>query len=95
MYNIKINPELLEELENIREKDSKSYQNIVKKVQNIANILELNPNHCKNLRKPLQDYKRVHINKSFVLVFKVDIKNKEMILMAYDHHSKIYSRKDL
>lgn len=95
MYNIKINPELLEELENIREKDSKSYQNIVKKVQSVANILELNPNHCKNLRKPLQDYKRVHINKSFVLVFKVDDKNKEMILMAYDHHNKIYCRNDL
>ncbi|PKL69100.1 MAG: hypothetical protein CVV28_03010 [Methanobacteriales archaeon HGW-Methanobacteriales-1] len=52
MYNIKISPELLEELENLQEKDSKSYQNIVKKVQSIANILELNPNHCKNLRKP-------------------------------------------
>lgn len=95
MYTVKVNPELIKELDDLKERDYKSYQNIVKKIENIANILELNPDHCKNLKKPLQDYKRVHINRSYVLVFKVDIKNKEMILIAYDHHKKIYGRRDL
>ena len=55
-------------------------------------ILELNPNHCKNLRAPLQEYKRVHVNKSFVIIFRVDVNNKLMIVYDYDHHKRIYKK---
>ena len=49
-----------------------------------------NPQHYKNLRKPLQYLKRVHIDKSFVLVFSVDENKKHIIIEDYDHHDKIY-----
>ena len=49
-----------------------------------------NPQHYKNLRKPLQHLKRVHIDKSFVLVFSVDENRKHIIMEDYDHHDNIY-----
>ena len=51
----------------------------------------LNPHRYKNLRKPLQHLKRVHIDKSFVLVFSVDETTKTVIFEDYDHHDNIYS----
>ena len=49
-----------------------------------------NPQHYKNLRKPLNHLKRVHIDKSFVLVFSVDENKKHIVIEDYDHHDKIY-----
>ena len=50
------------------------------------------PQHYKNLRKPLQHLKRVHIDKSFVLVFSVEENKKHIIIEDYDHHDNIYSK---
>lgn len=59
---------------------------IEKKIEEIRQ----NPQHYKNLRKPLQHLKRVHIDKSFVLVFSVDENKKHIIIEDYDHHDNIY-----
>ena len=49
-----------------------------------------NPQHYKNLKKLLQHLKRIHVDKSFVLVFSVDEKSKIVIIEDYNHHDKIY-----
>lgn len=92
LYEIIIRPELVPIFDDMKIKDPKSYENIKKKIEQIAITSELNPNHCKNLRAPLQKYKRVHVNKSFVLVFQVDKKNKKIVIFDYDHHKKIYKK---
>ncbi|MBI3026675.1 addiction module toxin RelE, partial [Candidatus Woesearchaeota archaeon] len=51
-----------------------------------------NPQHYKNLRKPLHHLKGVHIDKSFVMVFSVDENKKHIIIEDYDHHDNIYSK---
>ncbi|MBR9675863.1 hypothetical protein GOV05_02535 [Candidatus Woesearchaeota archaeon] len=56
----------------------------------IIEILK-NPNHYKNLRKPLQHLKRVHVDKSFVLVFSIDEKTKTVVIEDFDHHDNIYN----
>ena len=61
---------------------------IEKKVEEIIQ----NPHHYKNLRAPLQHWKRVHIDRSFVLVFSVDETTKTIIFEDYDHHDNIYSK---
>jgi len=33
---------------------------------------------------------RVHIDKSFVLTYEIDEKNKTVKLLDYEHHDKIY-----
>jgi mRNA-degrading endonuclease RelE of RelBE toxin-antitoxin system len=50
-----------------------------------------NPDHqYKFLRKPLQNYNRVHIDKHFVLIFKINHKNKSVVIYYYDHHDNVY-----
>ena len=61
-------------------------------IGNKINEVILNPPHYKNLRKPLQHLKRVHIDKSFVLVFSVNENTKTIIFEDYDHHDNIYSK---
>jgi len=57
----------------------------------ICQILK-NPYHFKPLRAPLQHLRRVHVDKSFVLVYAIDEKRKTVIIWDYKHHDKIYKK---
>jgi mRNA-degrading endonuclease RelE of RelBE toxin-antitoxin system len=61
-------------------------------MKKMREILETkNINNYKNLRKPMQDFKRVRIG-SDVLTFKF-IKPKSLVVFYdLDHHDKIYKR---
>ncbi len=59
-------------------------------IENKIREIRQNPQHYKNLRKPLHHLKRVHIDKSFVLVFSVNENKKHIIIEDYDHHDNIY-----
>ncbi len=86
MYYLVIRPELDRKLKKLYKKNRKQYEIIMKKAQEIT----LNPQHYKNLREPLQNLKRVHIDTSFVLTFSVDEQTKTVILEDFDHHDNIY-----
>jgi len=60
--------------------------NFAKKSQEIV----INPHRYKNLRAPLNHWKRVHIDNHFVLTFSIDEDRKTIILEDYDHHDNIY-----
>jgi YafQ family addiction module toxin component len=59
-------------------------------INNKINEICENPQHYKNLKKPMQHLKRVHIDSNFVLLFSVDETSKTVIIEDYDHHDKIY-----
>jgi len=86
MYTIDIKPKL----DKIFFKLSKKNPNLVEKIHNKIVEVVQNPQHYKNLRKPLQYLKRVHIGKSFVLVFSVDEPTKTVTFEDYDYHDNIY-----
>jgi len=86
VHSLKISPEMDSILSTLVKKNRKQYEIIMKKVQE---ILE-NPQHYKNLRRPLQFFKRVHIDSHFVLVYSVDEDNKTITLEYYDHHDNVY-----
>ena len=60
-------------------------------IENKIQEIRQNPQHYNNLRKPLHHLKRIHIDKSFVLVFSVDENRKHITIEDYDHHDNIYS----
>ena len=63
---------------------------LMKKIEEI--IASGDIDHYKNLRKPLQNFKRVHIDAHFVLVFKYE-KDKDIVYFYdFDHHDKIYKK---
>lgn len=61
-----------------------------KKVMNkILQICE-NPSHFKPLRSPMDGYRRVHVNTSYVIIFSINPLEKKVIIEDYEHHDKVY-----
>ena len=89
MYVLYIKPSLQKKLITLSRRDPKQAEIIAKKSEEIV----IDPNRYKNLRAPLNHWKRVHIDKHFILTFSIDEDNKTVILEDYDHHDKIYRSK--
>ena len=86
MYSYGLRKNVEKEFFKIAKKNPKQLLIIEKKIDE----LRKNPQHYKNLRSPLQHFKRVHIDKSFVLVFSVNENRKHIIIENYEHHDKVY-----
>ena len=74
MYELFIKPQLEKKLMKLQKKNPKQVEIIMKKTEEIL----IDPHHYKNLRAPLNDWKRVHIDNHFVLTFSVDEKTKRL-----------------
>jgi YafQ family addiction module toxin component len=61
-----------------------------KKIREIISCDEDSIEHYKNLRYGLSDYKRVHVDRSFVLFFRVFKKEKHVFFDRLEHHDKAY-----
>jgi len=86
MYSYELRKSVEKIFFKLANKNPKQLDIIEKKINEVIQ----NPHHYKNLRKPLQHLKRVHIDKHFVLVFSIDENNKTITLEDYDHHDNIY-----
>lgn len=80
-------------LEKLSKKDKVAYEQILNKIKEIINCED--PESYKNLRSPLQHLKRIHIKKSFVLVFNYDKKNDFLYFVDYDHHDNVYKKEHI
>tara|TARA_Y100000310_G_scaffold319098_1_gene373950 strand:- start:3729 stop:4004 length:276 start_codon:yes stop_codon:yes gene_type:complete len=89
MYSLDIRPSLKKKLSKLSKKNKKQAEIIANKSQEVVK----NPQHYKNLRKPLQYLKRIHIDKHFVLVFSVDENTRTVTLEDFDHHDNIYKKR--
>ncbi len=86
MFIIEFSEELTRKLEKIQKKNKVMFESITRKIKEIKE----NPEHYKPLRHDLKGYRRVHIAKSFVLIFKVDHASNKIIFVDFDHHDNIY-----
>ncbi len=88
MRSFAIEEKLQKTLEKISKKDKVLYQAFQRKVEEILTCA--NVDHYKNLRKPLQHLKRVHVLGPFVLTFLYLEPEDKIILYDLDHHDTIY-----
>ena len=86
MYTLKVKPGLEKTLKKLAKKNKVQLEIVFKKVEEILT----DPHRYKNLRTLLNDWKRVHVDKHFVLLFSVDEESKSVTLEDYDHHDNIY-----
>ena len=93
MFDFNLSDELKLIIKKLVKKDRKKVGIINKKIKEIINSDKQSIQHYKNLRHDLKNYKRVHIEKSFVLVFKVDFSNNFILFVDFDHHDKIYKKR--
>ncbi len=73
-------------------KDKVTYEILMKKMEEITHCDDIN--HYKNLRRPLQEFKRAHIRGSFVLIFKHNPSKDKVLFYYFDHHDYVYERKE-
>jgi len=86
MYRLRISNKLVEKFHKMEKKNKKQLETINKKVLEIRE----NPHKFKSLSNIMKGFRRVHIDKSFVLIYSVDEQAKTVILEDYDHHDRIY-----
>ena len=88
--NYEIKTHLQDILSKLKKKDKEAFNQIQNK---IAEIITTDPEHYKNLQYNLKHLKRVHIKKSFVLVFSYKKEEQFISFLDYDHHDKIYKKR--
>lgn len=87
MYDLDIKPSADRIFKKMMKKEKHQLMIIHKKILEIRQ----NPDHdYKHLRKPLQDFYRVHIDSNFVLIFDIVHEKKVIEVYYYDHHDNVY-----
>ena len=72
--------------EKIAKKDRLQEEAIKKKI----NAILEDPYQFKPLRAPFAGMRRVHVMKSFVLIYSIDKANKMVVIERYKHHDDAY-----
>ena len=86
MYDLEIRPEADKIFAKLSKKNHHQVNIIEKKIKEIRE----RPFGYKFLRSPLHGFNRVHIDNSFVLVFRIDHEQKAVIVYYFDHHDTVY-----
>ena len=87
MYALDIKPEADKIFKKLSKKNLRQLKIIYNKIKKI----QLGPHHkYKFLKKPLQLFNRVHIDKHFVLIFKIHHKKEVVKIYHYDNHDQVY-----
>lgn len=89
MYSVDIAPGLQDILDDLFKRHKERYEKIMKKIEEIPHF----PHHYKPLRHDLKGVRRVHIDTSFVLVFRIIEETKTVFFLDFDHHDKIYRKR--
>lgn len=85
MYKLEIRETVDRIFRKLAKKDKVSLRYIEKKINEIRE----NPYHFKPLKKPLENYRRVHIG-NYVLFYSINERTKTVIIERYKHHDEAY-----
>jgi YafQ family addiction module toxin component len=90
MFDYDFSEKLKLKVSKLIKKDRKRAGILYKKINQISSCDVNSINHYKNLRGDMKDFKRVHIDSSFVLIFKVDVAKNFILFVDFDHHDYVY-----
>ncbi len=90
MFDFDISNELKLLIRKLSKKDKSKVLILNKKIKEIINNNNKTIDRYKNCRYDLKNYKRVHIDKSFVLLFKVNKENNIIYFWRLKHHDEAY-----
>ncbi|MBU2476034.1 addiction module toxin RelE [Candidatus Micrarchaeota archaeon] len=88
MHEFEVSQKLQKILKKLSKKDGIRFEIVMKKINEICSSEDIE--HYKNLSYVLSEFKRVHIDSSFVLIFRFDKKTKKIKFEDFQHHDKIY-----
>ena len=90
MYTHKISHVNRAKLQKISRKDKILAKIFYKKVQEIINRDEKTINAYKNLRSPLNEYKRIHLTGNYILLFAVN--GKHIVFVDIRHWDDVFGK---
>ena len=88
-YKFEIKPKLEKKLKKIEKKDPVMFKAARDKIEEIIKNLR----HYKPLRYDMKGLRRVHLEKSFILVFEIDEEAEMVRFLDLGHHDEIYRKK--
>jgi len=88
MYKLIVLPVVDRAFKKLEKKDKMQLLAVFKKIRQLQD----KPYIGKPLHFPLQNMRRVHIFKSFVLVCDIQEEEKTITIRAYEHHDKAYKK---
>ncbi len=88
MYTASNSLKIDEIFKKLAKKDPKKLETISNKLKEVLK----DPYRFKPLGNVMKGLRRVHIDKSFVLIYSIDEKDKTVILEDFDHHDNIYRK---
>jgi YafQ family addiction module toxin component len=88
-YRFEIKPKLEKKLKKTENKDPVMFKVARDEIEEIIK----NPHHYKPLRYNLKGLRRVHLRKSFVLIFEIDEEEKMVRFLDLGHHDEIYRKR--
>ena len=90
MFTYDISDILRAKLEKLSRKDKILAQICYKKIQEIINRDEKTINAYKNLRSPLNEYKRIHLTGNYILLFAV--KGNQILFVDIKHWDDVFGK---
>ena len=85
-YSLAIRKSVDDLFSKLAKRDPARLRGVERKIEQIL----ADPHHFKPLRAPLQHLRRVHLARSYVLVYSIDEKNRLVIIEDYAHHDEVY-----
>ncbi|MFH1181992.1 MAG: addiction module toxin RelE [Candidatus Woesearchaeota archaeon] len=90
MYDFERSDKLIKILRKLFRRDKVRYEATMKKIQEV--IASDSPQRYKNLSYDLSGFKGIHIDSHFVLIFKIDERNRQIRFEDLQHHDTAYER---
>ena len=85
-YLLEYSPECKKEVKKLCKNNLPLQEALKKKVERIL----YSPYHFKPLKKPLQNRRRVHVLKCFVLTYEINEEERLVRLLKFSHHDDAY-----
>ena len=92
MFDYDITNELKLVINKLLKKDKKLAEILYKKIKEIINNNAKTIDRYYNCSHELKEYKHVHIDKSFVLLFKADKEKNHILFAALRHHDNLFKK---
>jgi mRNA-degrading endonuclease RelE of RelBE toxin-antitoxin system len=88
MFSYDLSDILRKKLSKLGRKDKVLAEIFYKKVQEVINRDEHSINAYKNLKSPMNEYKRIHLTDNYILMFAVE--KKHIVFIDIEHWDKAY-----
>lgn len=90
MFNYNTTDKLRKKLKILSKKDKNLALNFKKKILEIIYKDEETINTYKNLKNPMNKYKKIYLTANYILLFEINIKNKIIFFIDIIHKDKVY-----